>query len=158
MFGVLGTPLWKANPGISRHREHLMMFYLCIKILLPYVQESATMRNWKNCAARWNLWSSTLQYLLAQFLFSLGIWMLIFASMLTSHILFSLDWDLELSPHTTMCVCSPVCFSGSKNRTGQPGLRSGDQLWKRKVWVRVMASPSDQMINCKGQSSHHPVT
>lgn len=40
----------------------------------------------------------------------------IFASMLTSHILLTSDWDLdnELSPHTTMCVCSPVSFPGSK--------------------------------------------
>lgn len=40
----------------------------------------------------------------------------IFASMLTSYILLTSEWDLhnERSPHTTVCICSPVCFSGSK--------------------------------------------
>lgn len=52
-----------------------------------------------------------------------------FASRLTSHILFTSDWDLhnELLPHTAVCVCSPVCFSGSKKHS-QCDLWSGDQL------------------------------
>lgn len=48
----------------------------------------------------------------------------IFASMLTSRILVTSDWDLhdELSPHTTVCVCGPVSLLLWEQETQQVSL------------------------------------
>lgn len=90
------------------------------------------------------------------FLFNQGYECYFFASMLTSHTLFTSDQNLhnELSPFTTQCVYSPVSLflweeeTQLVSLTCDPVTSSEEEVWVR-VMVRHLGYLSDQKMTCK---------